>query len=118
VRKFILAAALMAGLVSQADAHAFLQSAVPKVGGTARAVSVLRLTFTEPLEAAFSTVTLDAPNGAPVAGAKSATDPHDANVLIVRLPQPLPPGKYTVHWRVVSVDTHHTQGDYTFTVAP
>ena len=32
--------------------------------------------------------------------------------------RPLPPGVYTVNWHAVSVDTHHTQGSFNFTVAP
>ena len=31
---------------------------------------------------------------------------------------PVPPGTYTVIWRVLSVDTHRTQGDFTFRVGP
>jgi copper resistance protein C len=34
----------------------------------------------------------------------------------VTLPK-LPPGTYTVNWHVTSVDTHKTEGNYTFTVA-
>ena len=30
----------------------------------------------------------------------------------------IPPGVYTVRWRVVSVDTHATQGDFSFRVGP
>jgi len=33
----------------------------------------------------------------------------------VSLP-PLPNGTYRVFWRVLSVDTHATEGDYTFEV--
>jgi copper resistance protein C len=29
----------------------------------------------------------------------------------------LPPGEYTVQWRVVCIDSHHTQGSYSFIVA-
>ena len=32
--------------------------------------------------------------------------------------KPLAPGQYKVSWHVVSVDTHHTHGDFTFIVAP
>ena len=31
---------------------------------------------------------------------------------------PLAPGTYRVVWRVLSVDTHVTEGDFTFTVVP
>ena len=34
-----------------------------------------------------------------------------------RIPD-LPPGTYKVIWRVLSVDTHRTQGDFTFRVGP
>jgi methionine-rich copper-binding protein CopC len=28
----------------------------------------------------------------------------------------LPPGTYQVHWRVLSVDTHKTEGNFSFSV--
>ena len=118
MRKILMVTAILAGLYGRADAHAFLHFAVPPVGGNATAVSELRLTFTEALEPAFSTVALMPSGGVPVPGAKTTIDPRDPKVLIVKLPQPLPPGRYKVEWRVVSVDTHHTQGDYEFTVTP
>lgn len=118
MRKLLTVAVIFAGLCGRADAHAFLQTAVPPVGGNASAVSELRLTFTEALEPQFSTVTLRHLGGAAVPGAKAAIDPHDPKVLIVNLPQPLPAGQYKVKWRVISVDTHHTQGDYSFTASP
>jgi methionine-rich copper-binding protein CopC len=34
----------------------------------------------------------------------------------VSVPQ-LAPGRYQVKWRVLSVDTHVTEGDYSFDVA-
>ena len=30
----------------------------------------------------------------------------------------LPPGNYKVIWRVLSVDTHRTEGNFTFRVGP
>ena len=30
--------------------------------------------------------------------------------------RPLPPGTYKVNWHVLSVDTHKTEGSYSFTV--
>jgi methionine-rich copper-binding protein CopC len=30
----------------------------------------------------------------------------------------LGPGVYDVNWHAVSVDTHHTQGSFSFTVQP
>jgi methionine-rich copper-binding protein CopC len=44
-------------------------------------------------------------------------DAGDATLLWVSLPS-LAPGTYRVTWRVLSVDTHVTEGDFTFEVAP
>ena len=41
----------------------------------------------------------------------------EGRVLQVKL-KPLPPGVYTVVWHVTSVDTHKTEGHFTFTVKP
>jgi methionine-rich copper-binding protein CopC len=38
-------------------------------------------------------------------------------MLRVSLP-PLPAGRYTVAWRVLSVDSHVTEGTFSFRVAP
>jgi len=38
--------------------------------------------------------------------------------LIVKIAAPLPPGLYKVTWHAVSVDTHRTQGDFSFSVKP
>jgi len=118
MRSIFLVAAILGGLSGRADAHALLRSAVPRVGSTATAVSELWRTFTEPLEAAFSTVILSRSDGTSMVAPKAQADQHDAKVLVVKPSQPLAPGRYKVEWRVVSVDTHHTQGSYQFDVAP
>ncbi|MEJ1978863.1 MAG: copper resistance protein CopC [Acetobacteraceae bacterium] len=41
----------------------------------------------------------------------------DAVHLVLGLPA-LPPGLYKVIWHATSVDTHRTEGSYSFTVAP
>ena len=53
-----------------------------------------------------------------MAHGKAAVDPSDNAVLIVKTNAPLAPGAYTVSWKAVSVDTHHTQGTFQFTVKP
>jgi methionine-rich copper-binding protein CopC len=42
----------------------------------------------------------------------------DPRVLVVPITNVLEPGAYTVHWRVVSFDTHWSQGEFSFTVKP
>src|SRR5579885_1556867 len=103
-------AALVALLWSgAAGAHAFLDRAVPP--------AEIRLFFTEPVEPAFSGIALATADGKPVAAGRAAVDPGDPRQLVLPLP-PLPPGRYRVSWHVVSVDTHRTEGDYTFSVNP
>ena len=99
-------------------AHAFLDHAVPAVGSTVHAAPrSVRLWFTERLEPAFSRVRVFDASGKPVDGGDSHVDASDPSILSVALP-PLPAGSYRVAWRVVSADTHVTEGDFTFDVAP
>ena len=110
--------ALVSCLVSAtAIAHAFLDHAQPAVGSTLHdSPHEVRLWFTEPLEAAFSHVHVEDDAGRTVDAGDSRVETSDRMVLVVGLP-PLSPGAYRVVWRVVSVDTHVTEGDFTFTVA-
>lgn len=109
--------ALLAGAAG-ARAHAFLDRAEPRVGSTVRvAPAQVRLWFTQRLEPVFSRVQVLSERGERVDRADAALDPDDGALLRVSL-APVPPGAYKVVWRVVSVDTHVTEGDFTFHVAP
>ena len=101
-----------------AFAHAQLEKAVPAVGGTVSSPREIRLEFSEGVEPRFTGVALTSANGAAIPVGKSATSPGDNKILITKIGKPLPPGVYTVNWHAVSVDTHHTQGSFNFTVAP
>jgi copper resistance protein C len=77
--------------IGAAHAHAFLDHAEPRVGNTVKGQPrTVALWFTQNLESAFSTIEVKA----------------------------LPAGTYTVKWHVLSVDTHTTEGNFTFHVAP
>ncbi len=99
-------------------AHAQLDHASPAVGSTvAQAPKDVTLWFTEALEAKFSTIEVHDAQDRPVQ-AGPATLARD-NTAQLRVPlKPLPPGTYKVIWNVLSVDTHRTQGDFTFRVGP
>jgi copper resistance protein C len=117
----LIAVAISAGcalLPVAAFAHAHLDHASPAVGSTvAQSPKEVSLWFTEALEAKFSTIDVrDAQGKSMQAG--PATLARD-NTAQLRVPlKPLPPGTYKVIWRVLSVDTHRTQGDFTFRVGP
>jgi copper resistance protein C len=100
-----------------AFAHAQLEKATPPVGGTVASASEIRLEFSEGVELKFTKVTLTGPSGAVPLGS-AATAAGNQAVLIVPIVKPLSPGGYKVHWQAVSVDTHHTQGTFEFTVKP
>ena len=100
---------------TSAFAHAELEKSVPPVGGTVAPPSQIRLEFSEGVEPRFSGLTLSGASGAAQLGTPKV-EPDHQNVLIVPIARPLSPGVYTVRWHAVSVDTHHTQGTFEFTV--
>jgi copper resistance protein C len=111
-------AAIALATGAAAYAHAFLDHASPRVGSEVRsAPTQLRLWFTQGLVPPFCRVTVTGPPGFAGAGPVRPA-PGDVQSLVVDLRAPTPPGVYTVRWRVVSVDTHVTEGDFTFTVRP
>ena len=103
---------------TSAFAHAQLEKATPPVGGTVPSASEIRLEFSEGVELKFTKVTLTGPVGAAVPLGSATTAAGNQAVLIVPISKPLSAGVYTVHWAAVSVDTHHTQGTFEFTVKP
>ena len=102
--------------VSLAFAHSGLQRAEPPVESTLkRPPKELKLYFSERLEPAYSRVRVEDGQGARVDRDDSRVDRSNPLLLRVTLP-PLAPGTYTVIWRVLSVDSHITEGRYTFRV--
>jgi methionine-rich copper-binding protein CopC len=96
-----------------AAAHAFLDHAEPRVGN--KVVSAPRevtLWFTQKLEPAFSTVSVTNPAGQRVDSGKVRVSGSQMSVSL----RPGGTGTYHVTWRVLSVDTHTTDGSFTFEV--
>lgn len=113
-----LVALVLACTAPVATAHAFLDHASPRVGSEVHgSPAEVRLWFTQDIEAAFSTVSVVDAQGKPVDRGDPGVDASDRSVLRVSLPS-LPAGTYRVRWRVLSVDTHVTEGDFTFKVTP
>jgi methionine-rich copper-binding protein CopC len=108
---------LCVGVPATANAHAFLDHANPPVGAVvARAPAEVRLWFTERIEPRFSRLEVTAAGGGRIA-AGGVVDRQQADQMSLRLPA-LKPGRYQVKWRVISVDTHETEGDFGFEVRP
>jgi methionine-rich copper-binding protein CopC len=101
-----------------AHAHAFLDHADPRVGNTVKSPPrAVALWFTQNLESAFSTIEILDANGARMNAGNASVDASDRKLLRVPV-KVLPAGTYTVKWHVLSVDTHTTEGNFTFHVAP
>ena len=98
---------------SAAHAHAFLDHAEPRVGNkVASPPKEVTLWFTQKLEPAFSTVTV-------TNGAGERVDAGKARVSGNQMSVPLRAGgagTYHVNWHVLSVDTHTTEGNFSFQV--
>ena len=112
--------ASLAGLIAVAPgpaawAHAFPEQESPGAGTTMTAPPTeVRIRYDAEVEKLFASMRVidtdghDRAAGTPVVSA-------DGRELSVPLAA-LGPGQYTVKWRVVCVDTHHTEGSFTFTV--
>jgi len=115
ILSFCLLVLLPAARVS---AHAFLERSDPSVGGKVHsAPAAVRIWFTEAIEPRFSSIQVFDATGKQVDKKDTHSDPSNRSLLQVSLPR-LGPGTYKVVWRVVSVDTHRTNGDFTFEILP
>jgi methionine-rich copper-binding protein CopC len=118
LRSLLCGSALALLAAGPASAHAFLDHADPAVGSTVHgAPAELRIWYTQNLEPAFSTVKVLDASGTQVDKGDKHIDANDKSLMVISL-KPLPPGAYQVVWRVLSVDTHVTEGRFTFEVAP
>ena len=110
----IMLTASLLGAPAPAFAHAFLDHAEPRVGNTvSSAPHEVKLYFTQKLEAAFSTLEVTDASGQRVDAGKPRVS---GNEMAVSLKGGGGPGTYRVNWHVLSVDTHTTEGNFTFTV--
>jgi methionine-rich copper-binding protein CopC len=114
----ISVAVVVATLTSQAivaSAHSFPESETPSAGQkVASAPSEVAINFDAPIEKLFAKLQVTDVDGKnEAAGAPQVSD--DGRRLSVKV-SALKAGDYTVKWAVVGVDTHHTEGSYTFSI--
>ena len=98
------------------SAHSFPESEAPAAGQTLNEPpSEVKIKYDAPIEKLFAQLAVIDTSGQNLAqGAPTVSD--DGYILAVKVPR-LKPGNYVVKWRVVGIDTHHTEGSYTFSVA-
>jgi methionine-rich copper-binding protein CopC len=103
-------------VAGHASAHAFLKRSVPPVGSTIQdPPHQVVIEFTEGVEPKFSTITVQNADGQRVDD--GAVQPVGGDTHLAIGLKPLTPGTYHVSWHATAVDTHKTEGQFTFTVA-
>lgn len=117
-RTFGTIAVIAIGLATTpAMAHPKLLSASPAADASdSAAAKEIKLSFSEGVIAKLSGVELKDEGGKTVSTGVPVTDPKDQKQLIVPLPAPLAPGRYTVNWHAVSEDTHRVKGQYSLMI--
>lgn len=111
----VAAGALFLGSMGQAWAHAHPVHETPGPNSTVMAPKEVRIAYDDPLEPAFSHLTVLNAQGKQVNQAKSSVEGSAHKIMRVALPA-LAAGRYQVKWVAVADDGHRTHGNYTFTV--
>jgi methionine-rich copper-binding protein CopC len=116
MKRIVIFFLILVAASARLEAHAFLKDANPEVGSTMQtSPSEVRIRFTENIEPAVSSIQVFDATGKEVDRHDLHLDRSDHALLHISLP-PLRAGTYNVVWRVVSVDTHVTNGNFTFRV--
>ena len=109
----IMAVGLQSGSVF---AHAMLVKAEPaRRAALTRAPAQVRLWFNEEIEKDYASLAVQDAAKASVTETKPHVAADDPKSIVLPLPE-LEPGKYTVKFRVLSVDGHVVDSSYDFTV--
>jgi copper resistance protein C len=114
-RPFLVMLTFLLAVAPSAFAHAHPKTMVPAPDSTGPAPSKISITFSEAVEPKFSSIKLTNVEGKIADSETSSPVPGDPTTITLAVPS-LPAGTYVVHWVNVSVDGHHLQGSYKFTV--
>jgi methionine-rich copper-binding protein CopC len=116
LRALACAAVVVALAVGSAPAHAVLDRTDPRAGVSVKtAPSQVKLWFTGALEPAYSRVQVLDAAGKRMDLGDGGVDTANPALLRVSVPA-LVPGTYRVVWHVLSVDSHVTEGQFSFQV--
>ena len=98
--------------------HAALVKSIPARRATLiKAPERVQLWFNERLEPEFATISVWDASGTQIDARDAVVGPDDPKKLSVGL-RPLPPGSYTVRFRVLSVDGHVVKSEFSFRLRP
>jgi len=106
---------LIVNVTRAAWAHSFPEQETPSAGSMLnQPPAQVTIKYDAPIEKLFASLEVLNSAGQNVAMGPAEVSP-DGWKLSVSVNK-LQPGEYTVQWRVVCIDTHRTQGSYSFTV--
>jgi methionine-rich copper-binding protein CopC len=110
------AVAIAMSVAIVASAHSFPESEIPSAGQrVASPPSEVTINFDAPIEKLFAKLEVTGADGKNEAAAPPQIS-EDGRHMSVKV-APLKAGDYTVKWAVVGIDTHHTEGSYTFSIS-
>jgi methionine-rich copper-binding protein CopC len=113
--KRVLLAVAVTVMATPASAHAFLNHADPGAGASlTQAPKEIALSFTEKLEPSSSGVSVSDAAGHDMEAAAPVISGDTVTVTL----KPLAAGSYHVAWHAVSLDSHRTEGSYSFSIEP
>jgi len=116
---FVIAILGLIAFAVRVEAHAFLVRAEPRVGSKVnKAVREIRVWFSEAVRSDTSSIQVFDASGKEVDKKDMHPDRTNRSVLCVSLVPALRAGSYKVVWRVTSADTHVTDGNFRFEIAP
>lgn len=110
--------ALLAGLIytNQVHAHATLtKSEPPRRASLSVPPKHIQLWFNEEIEGSFASITVLDSNKNSVTEAVPEIVSDDLKSVVLPLPE-ISPGRYTVHFRILSVDGHVVESSFGFMV--
>jgi len=96
--------------------QALLRSHPARGERVAEAPTLLQLVFREPIQAAFTRITLLGPDSLAVPLGDLRVEGDSANIAALPLPGSLKAGRHLVNWRTTGSDGHAVTGSYDFEV--
>jgi copper resistance protein C len=112
----LLVTLALAGVAREVAAHSFPEEQHPAAGQTLTAAPAeIRIKFDAPIEKLFAKVQVLGADGKD--HATGAAEVSADGLQLSSKVDALKPGEYTVKWAVLCVDTHHTEGSYSFTIS-
>ncbi len=116
MRIVLLVTFVLGASITSAFAHSMLVKAEPaRRAVLTKSPNQVRLWFNEKIEGDYASLVILDAQKQPITDVKPTLSPDDPKSIVLPLPE-LMPGKYSVKFRVLSVDGHVVESSFDFTV--